>query len=85
MAVVVAYIVYAHDPVSASTLVRTLVGLASHRRAGRSETITSSSGGGRWEQDHASGTSPDGLPRVMDCRIAMLKSCWLGEECRSTT
>jgi hypothetical protein len=49
---------------------------SSHRRAGRSETIISGSGGGRREQDHASDTSPDGLPRAMDSRTATSRSCW---------
>jgi hypothetical protein len=44
---------------------------SSHRRAGRSETIISGSGGGRREQDHASDTSPDGLPRATACLTAM--------------
>jgi hypothetical protein len=49
---------------------------SSHRRAGRSETIISSSGGGRWEQDHSSGTSPDGLPRATHYPTATSNSCW---------
>ena len=50
--------------------------LRSHRRAGRWETIISGSGGGCREQDHSSGTSPDGLPRATASRIAMWRSCW---------
>ena len=59
--------------------------LRSHRRAGRWETIISGSGGGCREQDHSSGTSPDGLPRAMGCPIAMSKSSWLNAVCRSIT
>src|SRR5918997_6175447 len=47
----------------------------SHRRAGRSETIISGSGGGRREQDHSNGTSPDGLPRATPCPTVTSKSC----------
>jgi hypothetical protein len=49
---------------------------SSHRRAGRSETIISGSGGGRREQDHSSGTSPDGLPRAIACPTVTSKNCW---------
>src|ERR671917_1190754 len=49
----------------------------SHRRAGRSETIISGSGGGRREQDHSNGTSPDGLPRATACPTATPKNYWL--------
>jgi hypothetical protein len=58
---------------------------SSHRRAGRSETIISGSGGGRREQDHASDTSPDGLPRVTGCPIEMSRSCWPSVVSRSIT
>jgi hypothetical protein len=58
---------------------------SSHRRAGRSETIISGSGGGRREQDHASDTSPDGLPRAMACPTETWKSCWQSGESPSTT
>jgi hypothetical protein len=42
-------------------------------------------GGGRREQDHSSGTSPDGLPRATGCPIETWKNCSLSAALPSTS